>query len=110
MPDDPYPRAEVVELDEPPGLDLEARIERCVKLRRKVLALTLEMGSVTMPLDIDLPGDAITATWVLCRSSPLGPFDQQLLLEAESATARLDLVGDLLTEQVEVLEAALRHQ
>jgi len=110
LPDHPYPRAEVAVLGEPEELDLEPSIERCGALRRRVLALTLEMGSVTMPLDIDLPDDAIAAAWALCRGAPLGPFDRQRLLETESAATRLELLGSLLAEQVEVLEAALRHQ
>jgi Lon protease-like protein len=63
-----------------------------------------------MPLDIDLPDDPPAAAWALCRAAPLGPFDRQRLLEAAAATARLDLLAELLSEQVVVLAAALRHQ
>lgn len=110
LPDDPYPRADVALLDEPEEPNLESRLERCVALRRRVLALTLEMGSVTMPLDVDLPAAPGEAAWALCRAAPMGPFDLQRLLEAESAASRLELFAELLAEQARVLEAALRHQ
>jgi uncharacterized protein len=106
--DDPYPRAEVEDWPDPEaGPDLAARLAPVVALLRRSLALAVELGEATAPLDVQLADDPVLATHQAAALAPLGPLDQQALLAAASAEARCALLEELLTDAVELLEARL---
>ena len=90
--DDPYPRAEVVLLDDPPVptgpvLDAAARAVRGVE------GLLSELGepgpAAGVPAGTEVDG------WGLCRRLPLGPLDRQRVLAAENWGERLTLLAEL---------------
>lgn len=108
--DDPYPLAAV----EPfPDTDSNGRlapiVARVLAAWRRLLALAVEMGAAGQSLDLDLPGDPLQAAWILCAVAPIGPFDQQMLLETSSGYERLLLLERMLTEQTDDLLGALRE-
>lgn len=107
--DDPYPRADVVSWpDEPVDDDaaLAAAYAEQLGLLRRVLALANELGADVSPL-VEVSDDPVLGSHQLAVLSPLGPLDRQRLLAAPNATARLALAGELLTEEVAVLEAQI---
>ncbi|MDJ0953965.1 MAG: LON peptidase substrate-binding domain-containing protein [Acidimicrobiia bacterium] len=107
--DDPYPQADVVDLDDPdPSEGITPALEAASTARRRLLALAIEMGADGQQLELDLPSDEARAAWALCSAAPLGSFDRQQLLEIDDAVARMGLLERLLKEQMRDLETALR--
>lgn len=107
--DDPYPVAEVepypdVAADE----ELGPAVAATFATRRRLMALAVEMGADASGLEVDMPEDPIEAAWELCAVSPLGPFDQQQLLEMTDATARTKALERMLADQLADLERAIR--
>jgi Lon protease-like protein len=107
--DDPYPLAEVCDLDEDTrwsdGDDqLLATAERAV---RRSLALAAEMGEPAAPLTFELAEDPVVATWQLASVVPVGPLDRQQLLETSSPAERLRRVTHLADDVTEVLALRL---
>lgn len=103
--DDPYPRAEVADWDDPDGTapDLDA----VDPLFRRALALAAELGEAPAPLDVELADDAALATFQIAALGPLGPADRQAVLATERAADRAILLVDQLTDAVELLRARL---
>jgi Lon protease-like protein len=122
LPDRPYPYAEIDDLPDSPEsvtatvLDTAtidtatidtAAIERARRSLERVLALGAALGdhpAVAVPPT----ADSALAAFVLAGSAPLGPLDQQRVLEAGDPVARLTLVHVLLDECAEVLDHRLR--
>ncbi len=106
--DDPYPRAEV-ELwpDPPPSEGLDAVHEQNVALLRRVLAMKAELRDLAAPATIELSTDLVLAGYQAAAVAPIGPADQQRLLEAESPDARAADLCTLLAEQQELLSFRL---
>ncbi|MDQ4069086.1 MAG: LON peptidase substrate-binding domain-containing protein [Actinomycetota bacterium] len=107
LPDDPYPRAEVVLCaDRDPGEDAAGRRDQLEQLVRRVAAMAAELGEQAG----DVPGlspDPAVATWQAVALAPLGPLDAQRILETDGADKRLDLVLELLHEEAAVLAQRL---
>ena len=107
--DDPYPMAEVEPFpDKPINGGLGPAVAATFVVRRRLMALAIEMGADASSLEIELPEDPLEASWELCALSPLGPFDQQRLLEMGDATARTKTLEQMLAEQLADLERAIR--
>lgn len=107
--DDPYPLAEVEHYpDESVNGGLGQAVESTFATRRRLMALAVEMGADASSLEVDMPEDPIEAAWELCAVSPLGPFDQQRLLEITDATARTKALEEMLADQLADLERAMR--
>lgn len=105
LPDDPYPRAEVVLCEEAP-LDAAAAAARRAELEgllRQVVALQVAVGDEEVEREVVLSSDAAAATWQAVALSPLGPLDAQRILATDGASERLDLVLSLLAEEAAVL-------
>lgn len=114
LPDDPYPRAEVTawpdvldDPDHPDDPDEPSDRDVALGLLRRVTALSAELGRQAPPLDLDLPDDPILASYVAVAASPLGAADRQRLLAAPRVPARWTLLTELLTDQLELLQALL---
>ena len=104
LPDDPYPRAEVTDLDDgDPGPDAPARRDGLERLLRRVLAMQAELGEARAPATVDLADDPGVAPWQAAALAGLGPVDAQRLLEAPGAAERLDLAVSLLDDEALVL-------
>lgn len=107
-PDDPYPRAEVVDWPDPdPGPDCAERVVEVVARLRQALALATEAGDVVAPVGIELSGDVVLAAHQAVAVAPIGTLDQQRLLGAPSVRARVEQLDELLIDAIEVLRLRL---
>jgi uncharacterized protein len=98
LPDAPYPRAQVRDLededDDVPVLDeLVAVVEPRV---RRLLGMQAELGESGAPATIDFDPDPFVACWQLAVVAPLTPLDAQLVLDTTACEDRLLLLDDLL--------------
>jgi Lon protease-like protein len=106
--DDPYPRAEVIDLhDEPAGPEAPVARDGVGRLLRRVLALRTELGERAAEATTDLDDDPTIAAYQACALAPLGPLDGQALLAASGADDRLRLLHRLLTDEAAVLTQQL---
>ncbi len=109
LPDDPFPRALVEDLVDDPTLpdDSAERIGSLTVRVRRCLAMASELG-LSGAVEVELSDDPVLATYQAAVLAPLGSLDRQRVLSSPSATDRLVLVEDLVTEQLELLEGRLR--
>jgi Lon protease-like protein len=106
--DDPYPRAEVVDWPEPePPVDLADQVAAVMTILRRVLAISTELGESTAPATIEVADDPVLASYQASAVAPFGPADQQALLEAPDAVARLARLTALLNEEQQFLSQRL---
>ena len=106
--DDPYPRAETVDVAPPMIGDGElgplALAEREV---RRALALRAELDEPVAPFNIALDDDPARALFQLAAIAPLGPADQQRLLATVDGGDLLALLAKLASEEADVLAQRL---
>jgi Lon protease-like protein len=107
LPDDPWPRAVVEDLEDPPGATGVGWDEARVTLRR-VLGLATELGEAPVPVTVELADDPALGTFQAAAVAPLGPADQHRVLATVGVDERLALLADLLEDAAELLEARLR--
>jgi Lon protease-like protein len=108
LPDDPYPRAEVVACAKDDLTDAgAAQRDDLEHVVRRILALRTELGEPASEIPDGLSADAVVATWQAVALAPLGSLDAQRVLETDGAQERLDLVLDLLGEEAAVLAQRL---
>ena len=105
--DDPYPRAEVVALDDPPASPVDAAArERVVDALARVTELARGIDPrIEEPPAFD--ADAVRASYEAAAVAPVGPLDAQRLLAADDAGARLAMLAALLEEREVELRARL---
>ena len=105
--DDPYPRAEVVALDDPAATPADAAArERVVE----VFARVAELARRIDPRVTDVPefdADPLRASYEAAAVAPIGPLDAQRLLAAADAARRLELLAVMLEERIVDLRARL---
>jgi Lon protease-like protein len=108
LPDDPYPRAEVVVCDEEPaGPEAGARRDDLERVLRLVLAQKAELGEGAGAGPVDVSPDPAVATWQAVTLAPLGPLDAQRVLGTDGVAARLEMVLALLEDEASVLAQRL---
>ena len=108
LPDDPYPRAEVVPCEEgAAGPEAGALRDQLESLLRRVLAQKAELGEGAGAGPAELSPDPAVATWQAVGLVPLGPLDAQRVLGTDGVVDRLDLVLGLLAEEESVLAQRL---
>jgi Lon protease-like protein len=86
LPDDPYPMADIDFIPDliwndslmPARVHLEAKV-------RALLALASEFGDLPYGSDVELSDNPMDACWQLAGVLPVGPLDQQDLLQSQSA-------------------------
>jgi uncharacterized protein len=104
LPDAPYPRAEVEELDtetwDPSWATL---LEEAGRHVRRARALAVELGEASGDLQLPPTDDPRVETWQLCAVAPLGPFDRQELLEAVDGEDRLRRLARLAADAADAL-------
>lgn len=103
--DDPYPRASVMEVDDPRGGDVD--VAHAAQSLARLRALLSELGADMGMWDEALPDDPVIASYHLAALSPVGPLDAQRLLEAETASQRVDLVVEVTEDLIELAQAQL---
>lgn len=108
LPDDPYPRAEVVDLPdpEPSGSEIEVLPEVVARLRT-ALARAAELGDTTVPATVELSTDPAMASHQASALAPIATIDQHALLSAETVGLRLARLHDLLDDAIQVLDLRL---
>jgi Lon protease-like protein len=106
--DDPYPQAEVTELDPFQVSDAEreamAVTERQV---RQALAMRAELNEPAVPFNVEFDTDPNVALFQLAAVAPVGPVDHQHLLEVEQPGALLALLDELIADEIAVLASRL---
>lgn len=107
LPDDPYPRAEVVACPDPPGEGAGGRRDDLERLLRRVVAQRAELGEGPAEGGVGLSPDPVLATWQAVGAAALGPLDAQRVLGTDGVVERLDLVLALLEEEAAVLAQRL---
>lgn len=102
LPDDPYPLAELEELeDEDWDTSCGEILGTAEREVRRALALAGELGEpVSQP---ELSPDPMVASWQLCAAVPVGPLDRQTLLAAPGIAERLAMVASLASEAAALL-------
>ena len=108
LPEAPYPRAEVVTLEDPdvgPATPADARTARdgLVERIHKAVALKTELGEWVTEEPPELAADPALATWQAAGLGLVGPADGQRLLETDGVDNRLRLLTSLLDEEIAVL-------
>jgi Lon protease-like protein len=113
LPDDPYPRAEVVDLadDDAAGSAPTASPDDDIAGRTAALAAALAAVRMARGLlseaghgpalamgESDLDADHQLAGWHLCDAAPVGLLDRQRLLEAPGFGSRMELLARLSSE------------
>ena len=117
LPDDPYPQAEVVELDEPARPDPVPAGADATELRLRARALNsladvvalyrgAEVPIPDLPVIADAPDQA---SYEMAALAPIGPLDAQRVLEAVGLRDRLALLADMLDEHAEMLRSGLQE-
>jgi ATP-dependent Lon protease len=104
LPDDPYPRADVVAVEEPApaaGAGPAAR-GRAVAALDDVCAIYRERDTRVPELPL-VAGDAEQASYELAALAPIGPLDAQRVLETPAAPDRLTLLAELLEDHARLL-------
>ena len=111
LPDEPYPRAEAVDLVEPsagsPGPD-PATIAR---ERARAAAALADVGSLYRRADPRVPDLPVIgespeqASYEIAALAPIGPLDAQRVLATPGVADRLVLLADLLEEHARLLRA-----
>lgn len=110
LPDDPYPRAEVVDWPDPNAADGEEFADAhdgVVAQLRHAGALLRELDKPAPPIDLELADDPMIASYQAITVAPLGPMDRQRLLETPTSLARMALLRELLADQIDLLQARL---
>lgn len=108
LPDDPYPRAEVVVCDDgPAGPEAAGRRDDLEQVLRLVLAQKAELGEGAGAGPADISPDPALATWQAVGLVPLGPLDAQRVLGTDGVAKRLEMVVALLEDEAAVLAQRL---
>jgi Lon protease-like protein len=110
LPDDPFPRAEIEQVDDTVAAPDAAPIDEVTQRLQRVLALRTQLGEIgAAPVDlaVALDPDPVRASFEACAMANLGPLDGQRLLELDDAGERLARLATLLEEEAAVLEFRL---
>jgi Lon protease-like protein len=105
--DDPYPRAEIEPLDEVGETPLPETVSRVLARARALGALACELGSPAWPAELRLAEEPEALLWQLSLLCPLATLDRQRLLATAGLDARWSLLGEVIDEQREILDAQL---
>jgi len=103
--DDPYPRAEVAALVDPPATDDD------IAARDRAVAALAEVTDLARRIDPRVAGpppldaDPVRASYEAAALAPVGPLDAQQMLAAGDAGARLQLFCELVAERLVDLRA-----
>jgi Lon protease-like protein len=111
--DEPYPKAMVEDLLDPPGPDgLQGAVEAVGARLQRVLAMASELGLAGSPADVELGPDAGVAAYRAATLAPFGAQDRYGVLAERDPSARLQLVADHLAVASDVMRFRLggRHQ
>ena len=111
----PYPRAEVVELPVERGADHDRALAAAEVAVRRLRSLMSELGDVpALPPDLEITGDNESIAWQLCAQAPLNLMDRQQLLAAATLEDQLadlaELCGALADDVVAMLGGGFENE
>lgn len=109
LPDDPYPLAEVEEVDDPDWYDTEGFRDQAIRHLQRLAALRTELGEETRSISVHIDDDPVRSSYEAVALSRLSPLDTQRLLMAPSPQARYDDLFTLLAEETTALEQQISH-
>jgi uncharacterized protein len=110
LPEEPYPRAEIVDLLEPPaGAGATATLDPVVAGLRELYELSGRLQGVAAKAPLELSPDPEQATFEVAALASLGPLDAQRLLEMPDTEARLEALIELLADASAIVRARLRE-
>lgn len=105
---DPYPRAIVEDLnDDPLSEEGMQYLESAANRLPGLLAVAAELNPELEADAPDLSEDPIQAIYQLAQLAGLQSFDLQRVLEADSTDRRAELVDELMSETVEMIQLQL---
>jgi Lon protease-like protein len=109
LPDDPYPKATVVDLpDDKVDESHTERLQRVERSVRRALGLKAELAEPTMaPATFELAEDPDVACWQLAAYAPLEQIDHLRVLGVDDPAERLDVLAELTEEAASMLELRL---
>ena len=106
--DDPYPRAEVELIEDPPlSPNGSSHRDDVVAGFDRIIGLARALGA-TIPDNLRLDSDPVRAGWEATTLAPIGPLDVLAILREDDPHARLDRVVLALADAAELLESQLR--
>ena len=108
LPDNPYPVAQIEELDEGENKDFQLKEEIIEELER-CYVLLVQMGVIPAE-SMDIKGLERIDLYTACALAPLGQLDKYKLLAAESENDRSRLLLSQITSERETLAAMSRLQ
>jgi len=107
LPDDPYPRAQVDELDDHVEKGMMLPLVETEQKLRRVLALMSEAGYDIGDTSFQVSDEVDVAVQQLCTLAPVSPLDAQELLSIEPPDERLARLVQVLDEEISVLQQQL---
>ncbi|MGI8985042.1 MAG: LON peptidase substrate-binding domain-containing protein [Acidimicrobiales bacterium] len=107
LPDDPYPRAEVMACEDGPAEGAGGRRDDLERLLRRVVGQKAALGEGPAETSVDLSPDPAVATWQAVGMAAFGPLDAQRVLGTDGVVPRLEMVLSLLQEEAAVLAQRL---
>ncbi len=113
LPDEPYPRAEIVVLDDDnhadatPAAAAAALVDPVVATLREVYELFGRVHAVATSAPSDFSPDPEQASFEVAAAAALGPLDAQRVLEIPDTGARLRVLSELLVDHAALLRSQL---
>jgi Lon protease-like protein len=102
--EDPFPQAEIRELDELRWSDeLQPLRETAEHEVRRALALASEFADMPWAASVEVSDDPVEAAWQLAAISPLGPLDQIALLRCTTMEQLLVMIANLTSVAAETI-------
>ena len=102
--EDPFPQAEIRELDELRWSDeLQPLRETAEHEVRRALALASEFADMPWAASVEVSDDPVEAAWQLAAISPLGPLDQIALLRCNTMEQLLVMIANLTSVAAETI-------
>ncbi len=108
LPDDPYPRAIVEEIEEPAPLAGTAERDTIQTLVRRIAGMLTELGEPAPPVTVELADDPVAAAWQAVAVSPIGALDTQRLLEMDDPDRRIAATLEALEAAEELVTLRMR--
>jgi hypothetical protein len=108
LPDDPYPRAEIVEIDDANDVaGSVALVDPVVAALREVYELYGRVHDVATSVPLELSPDPEQASYEVAALAALGPLDAQRVLELPDTETRLRVLLEVLVDHAALLRSQL---